>query len=282
MSRPFRQVDVFAPGPQPGNPVAVVHDADGLTDHQMQTFAHWTNLSETTFLLGPTQPGADYRVRIFTPKRELPFAGHPTLGTAHAWLEAGGRPGAENGLVQETAAGLITVRRSDDALFFAAPPLLRDEPADESTRSTVAQLLDIDVARIEAMRWIDNGPGWVGVVLPSADDVLALRPRMGEIGENRLKIGVVGFFDSPDSPATVEVRAFGAGDGSQEDPVTGSLNAGLAQWMIREGRAPASYVARQGTALGRRGMVRVEADGENVWVGGATRTIIKGSVDPLG
>ena len=282
MSRAFRQVDVFAPGPQPGNPVAVVHDADRLTDQQMQTFAHWTNLSETTFLLRPTQPGADYRVRIFTPQRELPFAGHPTLGTAHAWLEAGGRPGSETELVQETAAGLLSVRRSDDALFFAAPPLVRDEPADEGTRSTVARLLDIDVARIEAMRWIDNGPGWVGVVLPSADDVLGLRPRMSEIGESQFKIGVVGFFDSPDSPADVEVRAFGAGDGSQEDPVTGSLNAGLAQWLIREGRAPATYVARQGTALGRRGMVRVEADHENVWVGGATRTIIRGSVDPFG
>ncbi|WP_202864809.1 PhzF family phenazine biosynthesis protein [Rothia uropygioeca] len=281
MFLPFHQVDVFAPGPLPGNPLAVVHDADALSDRQMQAFANWTNLSETTFLLAPTSGEADYRLRIFTPTRELPFAGHPTLGSAHAWLEAGGRPAHRETITQESASGLVALRRSADRISFAAPPLVRDEQADEKTLCSITELLGADASRIEAARWIDNGPGWVGIVFKSADDVLGLKPQMAEIAKSGFKIGVAGFFDHSGAPADLEVRAFGSGDGSSEDPVTGSLNAGFAQWLIRDGRAPRSYVARQGTVLGRGGMIHVEKKGEDVWIGGATRTIISGTMRPL-
>lgn len=281
MSLPFHQIDVFAPGPLPGNPVAVVHDADGLTEDQMRSFAQWTNLSETTFLLNPTDPEADYRLRIFTPDRELPFAGHPTLGSAHAWLAAGGRPGDQRSIRQQSAAGLVTIRRSDDRLSFAAPPLVRDERVDQDTLEQITELLGARRSQVEAARWIDNGPGWIGVVLSSAQDVLGLRPSMSGISAAGLKIGVAGFFDEERAPAHLEVRAFVGGSPGREDPVTGSLNAGFAQWLIREGRAPRAYVARQGTVLGRGGFIHVEQHDDDVWIGGATRTVIEGTVTPL-
>jgi PhzF family phenazine biosynthesis protein len=277
MPRPFAQVDVFTDTPYRGNPVAVVLAADGLSDDEMQRFAHWTNLSETTFVQPPRAAGADYRVRIFTTARELPFAGHPTLGTCHAWLEAGGTPAAAGEIVQECGAGLVTVRRTGTGLAFAAPPRLREGPVDEPLARHIADVLRISRSDIVDLQWADNGPGWVAVLLASADAVLAVKP--GDVGD--LDIGVAGPYP-PGSPAAIEVRAlFSKGDGtSAEDPVTGSLNASLAQWLIAAGRISAPYVASQGTVLGRRGRVHISCDdGGQVWVGGGTITCISGSVD---
>jgi PhzF family phenazine biosynthesis protein len=277
MPRPFAQVDVFTDTPYRGNPVAVVLAADGLSDDEMQRFAHWTNLSETTFVLPPRSAGADYRVRIFTTARELPFAGHPTLGTCHAWLEAGGTPASAGEIVQECGAGLVTVRRTGTGLAFAAPPRLREGPVDEPLARHIADVLRISRSDIVDLQWADNGPGWIAVLLASADAVLAVKP--GDVGD--LDIGVAGPYP-PGSPAAIEVRAlFSKGDGtSGEDPVTGSLNASLAQWLIAAGRISAPYVASQGTVLGRRGRVHVSCDGDGqVWVGGGTITCISGSVE---
>jgi PhzF family phenazine biosynthesis protein len=267
----FSQVNVFSSQPLLGNPVAVVHDADEVTDDQMAAFARWTNLSETTFLLTPTQAGADYRLRIWTPGGELPFAGHPTLGSAHAWLEAGGVAAGDD-VVQECGAGLVTIRRTD-VLAFAAPPLMRSGPVDADDVAGICRALRIPESAIVETTWIDNGPGWVGVLLEDAAAVLAIEPDWAAFGE--LKIGVVGPY--ADGPLAVEVRAFCPGYGMPEDPVTGSLNAGIGQWLAG-GRLPTSYVASQGTALGRAGRVRVGLEGDTVWVGGDTRTTVSGSV----
>jgi len=274
MLRALHHVDVFTTTPYHGNPVAVVLDADGLTTEQMQRFAHWTNLSETTFVLPPTDPAADYRVRIFTPVAELPFAGHPTLGTCHAWRSVAGaadRPA----FVQECGAGLVPIRVTDNGLAFAAPPLLREGPVEEKLISRLAGLLNIDRAAVVDAQWVDNGPGWVAVLLASADEVLALRPRPVD-----LDLGVVGPYP-PGGPAAFEVRAFFPKDGATvEDPVTGSLNASLAQWLLGTGRATPPYVARQGAALGRSGRVHIDADADGrVWVGGGTITCATGRVD---
>ncbi|MEU2202490.1 PhzF family phenazine biosynthesis protein [Isoptericola sp. NPDC019482] len=276
----FRQVDVFATGPLTGNPVAVVHDADDLDDAQMAAFARWTNLSETTFLLRPTTPDADYRVRIWTPGGELPFAGHPTLGTAHAWLEAGGTPRSAEHVVQECGVGLVTLRRDTeggaDRLAFAAPPLRRSGPVAPEDLAQLARGLRVSVADVEDAAWVDNGPGWVAARLRDAEAVLAVEPDLAAFGG--LKIGVVGTYAPGESDAAVEVRAFVPDIGVAEDPVTGSLNAGLGQWLAG-GLLPASYVASQGTALGRRGRVHVRRDAAGeVWVGGAAVTTIAGTV----
>ena len=275
MTRAFRQVDVFGSGPLTGNPVAVVLDGEGVPDDEMQRLANWTNLSETTFVLPPTTTEADYRVRIFTPLRELPFAGHPTLGTCHAWLEAGGTPRSTDVIVQECGAGLVEVRRTDGGLAFAAPPLLRSGPVDEETLAHVCEALGIGRAAVADAQWADNGPGWVAVLLADADAVLALDPSY----EDELYIGVVGPHP-PGSPVAFEVRAFfPKGSSTAEDPVTGSLNASLAGWLLATGRATAPYVAAQGTALGRAGRVRISQDaGGHVWVGGATATLVTGSL----
>jgi PhzF family phenazine biosynthesis protein len=275
MIRPFSQVDVFTSTPYRGNPVAVVLDGDGLSAEQMQRFANWMNLSETTFVVPPGDPGADYRVRIFTPVAELPFAGHPTLGTCHAWLAAGGTPHRPGVIVQECGAGLVTLRRTPDGLAFAAPPVLRNGPVDDELQARIADVLRIDRSAIVDASWADNGPGWVAVLLDSAEAVLALRP-----GLTDLDLGVAGLYP-PGSPQAIEVRAFAPGDtGTVEDPVTGSLNASVAQWLIRTGRLSAPYVASQGTALGRQGRVHVTADGDGtVWVGGGTVTCVTGEVD---
>ena len=270
----FRQVDVFTDTPYFGNPVAVVLGADGLSGEQMQRFARWTNLSETTLVLAPRASGADYLVRIFTPTRELPFAGHPTLGTCHAWLEAGGRPADPDAIVQECEAGLITVRRTDAGLAFAAPPLVRSGPVEEAVAERVVRALNLMPSDLVDIAWADNGPGWVAVLLASAEAVLAVRP-----GAVDMDIGVVGPY--PDgSPEAFEVRAFSPMITSIEDPVTGSLNASLGQWLLADGRVTAPYVASQGTAMGRRGRVHVsrDADGQ-VWVGGGTLTCVTGSVE---
>lgn len=272
--RRFLQVDVFGEAPYRGNPVAVVVEAEGLTTEQMQAFATWTNLSETTFLLPPTQPGAHYRVRIFTPTVELPFAGHPTLGSCHAWL-------AENEcddtlLVQECAAGLVQIRCTDDGLAFAAPPQVRSGPVDDADLDRVLKVLRLDRTDVVDAQWVDNGPGWVAVLLADAEAALAVRP--GPIGD--LDIGVVGPYP-PGQPCALEVRGFfGVAGATIEDPVTGSLNASVAQWLTSSGRVEAPYVASQGTAIGRAGRVHVSQDDDGaVWVGGATSACVEGSVD---
>lgn len=272
-ARPFRQVDVFSAEPLLGNPVAVVHDADGLSDEQMQAFARWTNLSETTFLLEPADPAADYRVRIFTPGGELPFAGHPTLGSAHAWLEAGGTPRADR-VVQECGVGLVELRRAD-RLAFAAPPLIRSGRPDAETVATVARALRVEEADVVDASWLVNGPRFVGVRLRDAAAVLALRPDMSAFAG--LEVGVVGLHPEG-GEAAIEVRVFGPDHGFTEDPVTGSFNAAVAQWLTGQGVLPPSYVASQGTALGRRGRVHVDTVGGAVWVGGDTLTTVVGTV----
>lgn len=278
MQRRFAQVDVFGESPFRGNPVAVVLDADGLDDDTMSQIAHWTNLSETTFVLAPTTEAADYRVRIWTPFGELPFAGHPTLGTCWAWRSAGGVPRNDDEIVQECGAGLIAVRTDADRLAFAAPPLVRSGPVDADVVADVLDALGIDAADVEGSQWVDNGPGWMAVLLRSADAVRRVRP-------SRLptKVGVIGLVgaESAGSPTDVEVRAFFPKDGlPAEDPVTGSLNAGLGQWLLSTGRLTSPYVAGQGTALGRVGRVHVSHDEDGtVWVAGTTRTLIDGTID---
>ncbi|MDO4918276.1 PhzF family phenazine biosynthesis protein [Kocuria sp.] len=276
-SRPFAQVDVFSAEPCLGNPVAVVLDGAGLTDEQMARFARWTNLSETTFVLPATSSEADYRLRIFTPDRELPFAGHPTLGSARAWLAAGNAPRTPGRLVQECAAGLVRVHVSDDAaeLAFEAPPTVRSGDLEPEVLRAVATGLGLRDEQVVAHQWVDNGPGWVAVLLPSAQDVLALEPDYTALGEH--KVGVVGP-TAEDCDHRFEVRAFVPGPEGYEDPVTGSLNASLAQWLIRTGRAPARYEARQGTRKGRCGVVRVDSDTDGVRVGGRCTVCILGEV----
>lgn len=276
-SRAFSQVDVFTTVPLLGNPVAVVHDAAGLSTETMQAFTDWTNLSEATFLLPPTDPRADYRVRIFCPGRELPFAGHPTLGTCHAWLEAGGQP-QEADIVQECGAGLVRIRRRDDLLAFLAPPLRRSGPMDDEDVARIARGLGVDRADIVDHQWCDNGPGWQAVLLADAERVLALTP--DPVLLRGLDVGVVGF-GSP-TGADITVRAFFPGNsGITEDPVTGSLNAAVGQWLIGSGQLPGRYTASQGTCVGRDGRVEVFADSDGVWVGGSSVTVLSGHVHHL-
>ena len=276
MQRPFHQLDVFSAVPLKGNPLAVVHAAQGLDDTTMAAFARWTNLSETTFLLPPTDPAADYRVRIFTPGGELPFAGHPTLGSCHAWLAAGGVPRTPGVVVQECGVGLVRVRQQGGRLAFAAPPLRRSGPLDDTLLQRIATALGLPLADMLQHQWVDNGPGWCAVLLASGAQVRALKPDWAALGA--LKLGVVGA-QAPGSDTRFEVRAFVPGMGVPEDPVTGSLNAGLAQWLIGAGLAPASYVAAQGAALGRDGRVYVQQQGADIWIGGDVVACINGTVD---
>lgn len=304
-SRPFKQIDVFTATPYYGNPLAVVLDGTGLSDEAMQRFAHWTNLSETTFLLPPTEAGraagADYRVRIFTPGAELPFAGHPTLGSCHAWLEAGGTPQASDVIVQECGVGLVRLRRQGTLLAFAAPPLQRSTP-DPALLAQVAAALGLQAPQILAAQWLDNGPVWLGLLLDSPDTVLALEPDHLSLKTLGVKVGVASVNRSQDAIQLIsrssrearaftghdahtlaepdlEVRAFAAPVGVNEDPVTGSLNASLAQWLIADGHLPERYLAAQGVCLGRAGRVHIERDaGAQVWVGGTSVTCVDGSV----
>jgi PhzF family phenazine biosynthesis protein len=275
LRRAFAQVDVFTTVACLGNPVAVVLDGAGLATEDMQRFASWTNLSETTFVLPPTSSAADYRVRIFTPALELPFAGHPTLGTCHAWLTSGQVGRDPDAVVQECGAGLVTVRRVAEGLAFAAPPLVRSGPVDEALVRRMADVLRVDRAEIVDAQWVDNGPGWVAALFESAEAVLSLRP-----GEVDFDLGVVGPYPQG-SPAAFEVRAFVPANGATvEDPVTGSLNASLAEWLLRIGRATAPYTASQGTALGRAGRVHITVDDTGtIWTGGGTVSCVVGHVD---
>lgn len=313
--RPFQQVDVFTSTPGYGNPLAVVLDGSDLDDAAMQRFARWTNLSETTFLLPPTAAGAaqgaDYRIRIFTPGGELPFAGHPTLGSAHAWLQAGGQPKRASRLVQECGVGLVNLRLgredADDRIAFAAPALRRSAPSPMQL-AKVAQALGLKAAQIEAAQLLDNGPVWLGLLLAHADTVLSVRPDHAALKALGVKVGVAGLPAQEPAPLLIgrsnrearafgharetapapaamapapvdlEVRAFAAAVGVEEDPVTGSLNAGLAQWLIEDGRLPTRYVAGQGQCLDRDGRLYIERDADGqVWVGGDVATCIEGT-----
>ena len=274
-SHRFTQLDVFTDVPLKGNALAVVHDALALGDERMRTFANWTNLSETTFLLPPTDPAADYRVRIFTTVRELPFAGHPTLGSCHAWLAAGGKPRSEHEVIQQCGVGLVRVRRDGGRLAFAAPPLVRSGAVNAETLSHIARALRIAPSAIRASQWVDNGPGWVAVMLGSRAEVLALQPDFAAMLP--LEVGVVAPCPN-DHDAQFEVRAFIPGGGPSEDPVTGSLNASLAQWLIGAGLAPSRYVAAQGTGLGRAGRVFIEQRDDGIWVGGGSVEVVTGQV----
>ncbi|MGL5866357.1 MAG: PhzF family phenazine biosynthesis protein [Dermatophilaceae bacterium] len=276
--RPVRFVDVFGAAPFTGNALAVIHDADDLSDAEMAAIARWTNLSETAFLGAPLDPRADYRVRIFTTSAELPFAGHPTLGAAHAWLAAGGVARSDDLVVQECGAGLVAVRRSEQ-LAFEAPPLVRSGPVDAAHVARLAEALGVAVDDVVAAAWVDNGPGWVGLLLRDAEVVLGLRPQFALLAG--LQVGVVGRWPDGAHPdgAAVEVRAFASDERVAEDPVTGSLNAGLAQWLVPAGVLPRRYLAAQGTAVGRRGRVQVAVgDDGTVLVGGRTDTLVLGTL----
>ncbi|MFT5534429.1 MAG: PhzF family phenazine biosynthesis protein [Burkholderiaceae bacterium] len=276
MTHRFQLVDVFSEQPFSGNPLAVVFDADGLSTEQMQAITRWLNLSETAFLLTPDDPLADYRLRIFTLDRELPFAGHPTLGGCHAWLSGGGTPRHGQEIIQECGAGLIPIRRSASTLAFSAPPVLRSGPVDDAVLADMARFLRIDRAAIVDAQWADNGPGWLVLLLESAAAVLALEPQRDY--PTRLDLGVVGPHPAG-SDAAFELRAFltdhhGA---VREDPVTGSLNASTAQWLLATGRAKAPYFASQGGRLGRAGRIHLSVDAQGgVWVGGKTMTLFSG------
>lgn len=270
------QVDVFTPQPFRGNPLAVVVDAEGLDDARMQQIANWTNLSETSFLLPPTSPAADYRVRIFTPSAELPFAGHPTLGSAHAWLAAGNEPAASDQIVQECGVGLVPLRRRGSRLAFAAPPLLRSGPVSDHDLAPALAALGLSSVDVLRSAWIDNGPGWMGLQLRDADAVLDVAPTAD--GGPALDVGVVGTHPAG-GPAAIEVRAFFTVNGTlREDPVTGSLNASIAQWLLAEGVLTTPYVAAQGTAVGRSGIVHLDAEDGEVWVGGDSVTVVEGTI----
>ena len=275
MPRRFHQLDVFSAVPLKGNPLAVVHAAQGLADDTLAAFARWTNLSETTFLLPPQNPAADYRVRIFTPGGELPFAGHPTLGSCHAWLAAGGVPRTASLVVQECGVGLVRIRQQGGRLAFAAPPLRRTGPIKPALLARIVSALGVAPADVLQHQWVDNGPGWCAVMLKSAAQVLAVKPDWAVLGD--VKLGLVGA-QAPGAETQFEVRAFVPGLGVPEDPVTGSLNAGLAQWLIGVGLAPPRYVAGQGHALGRDGRVHVEQQGDTVWIGGDVVTCVEGLV----
>ncbi|MGY4816429.1 PhzF family phenazine biosynthesis protein [Pseudomonas chlororaphis subsp. piscium] len=273
----FKQVDVFSNEPLKGNPVAVVFGADPLSDARMAAFANWTNLSETTFILEPRDPRADYRLRIFTTLQELPFAGHPTLGSCHAWLEAGGMPKGEE-IVQECEVGLVRIRRNGTELAFLAPPLLKSGPVAAGLLEQVRQGLRLAPGAIVDAQWVDNGAGWLAVLLAERGQVLDLQPDYPQL--KGLAVGVIAPWnpERDGDAAQFEVRAFIAGDGMPEDPATGSLNAGIAQWLLGAGRAPASYVVSQGLSMGRAGRIQVERIGDDVWIGGSAVTCIEGSL----
>jgi len=281
--RTFAQVDVFTNERYRGNPLAVVLDAEGMTDAQMARFANWTNLSETTFLLPPTDPAADYRVRIFTPSTEYPFAGHPTIGSCHAWLEAGGVPKGDL-VIQECGAGLVPLRRSGDRLAFAAPPLLRSGPLSSAELADVCTALGIHESAVVDSNWVDNGPGWVAVLLDSAEAVLAVEPNFGAVDDFAIgvagvrrttKVGVV----ATENIGLVVRAVYNEKGDSGEDPVTGSLNASVAQWLLSTGQITAPYVASQGTKLGRDGRIHIEQSNGEIWVGGDAVTCISGTVE---
>ncbi len=271
----FHQLDVFSNEPLLGNPLAVVHGAQTLTDATMASFARWTNLSETTFLLPPVSAQADYRVRIFTPGRELPFAGHPTLGSCFAWLTAGGQSKSRDYIVQECGIGLVRIKKDGEKLAFAAPPLLRTGPLGEDTLKQMATGLGISRQDIANHQWIDNGPGWCAVMLGSAEQVLSLKPDFAALGD--LKLGVIAA-QPVGCDTDYEVRAFVGSLGVPEDPVTGSLNAGLGVWLIAAGIAKPNYVVSQGTAMQRKGRVYVDKVGDDIWVGGHTALCVEGIV----
>lgn len=282
--RPFKQIDVFSNRPGYGNPVAVVLDSGGLDDSDMLRFAAWTNLSETTFVLAPTSEGraagADYRVRIFSPNGELPFAGHPTLGTCHAWLQAGNAPRQQGLVIQECALGLVRIAQTDDTLAFAAPPLKRSAPS-PALVPLIASALGLRPPQIKGAQLLDNGPVWLGLLLDSADTVLGLRPdhaRLKDLGQDVGVIHVGPTASDTRQPGAV-VRAFAAPMGNPEDPVTGTLNASLAEWLIADGLAPRSYLVAQGECLGRAGRVHIrQGDDHQIWVGGQAVTCIEGQV----
>jgi PhzF family phenazine biosynthesis protein len=271
----FKQLDVFSEASRKGNPLAVVLGADGISEERMATFANWTNLSETTFVLAPQHPEADYRVRIFTTSTELPFAGHPTLGSCHAWLEAGGVPKGQE-IVQECGVGLVRIRRSDYGLAFLAPPLLKSGPLEVDVLERVRKGLGLPAEAIVDAQWVDNGAGWLALLLKDRQQVLTLKPDYYQLRD--LAVGVVAPWDPEvdGDAAQFEVRGFIAGDGMPEDPATGSLNAGLAQWMLSKGLAPSAYVVSQGVTMGRAGRIHVERIGDEVWIGGAVVTCING------
>ncbi|MHA3683475.1 PhzF family phenazine biosynthesis protein [Leucobacter sp. HY1908] len=274
--RNYSEVDVFSSTPYFGNPLAIVHGADDLTTDEMQRFAKWTNLAETTFLLRPADPAADYRVRIFSATQEFPFAGHPTLGSAFAWLQAGGVPAQAGTIVQECGAGLVRVRVDGQKFSFLAPPLTRFEPVEESLVQELAAALGVPRERILDASWLVNGPEWIGVRLSSAQEVLALSPDPADLGS--LSIGVVGPY-APGGDVQFEVRAFLGGDPVWEDPVTGSLNAGLAEWLTSVGIADRQYVAAQGTAIGYQGRVHVSVEDDGIWIGGTVSSCVRGEVN---
>lgn len=282
MKRGFLEIDVFGAKAYRGNPLAVVLDGTGLSTEEMQDFTRWANFSETTFLLPPTTPDADYKVRIFTLQRELPFAGHPTLGTCHAWLSMGGEPKKSGVIVQECGAGNLPIRQKDGLLAFAAPPITRGGPVDEAMLQRLVRVLRIERSEIVDSQWVDNGPGWVGIMLKDSEAVLAVNADFSQWdGPDHLDIGLIGACPAGGDCA-FEVRALFSGASGEmlEDPVTGSLNASLAQWMLSSGRIKAPYRTSQGTKLGRQGRPHIDQDADGtIWIGGTTFTCVQGEVE---
>lgn len=281
MLKPFRQVDVFGDAPFMGNPVAVIAEAEGLSDEQMRAISRWTNLSECTFLLPPTTPEADYRVRIFALDKELPFAGHPTLGSARAWLDLGHEPRSAGVVVQECGVGLVPVNIGDETLAFGAPGLVRSGPVPKAARQMLTDALGLTPEQVLDAAWVDNGPGWVALLLDTAETVLGVTPDLSRITDPEYRfLGVVAL-QPAGADTALELRAFFPDDTGalREDPVTGSLNASVAQWLEYSGKMSPPYVASQGTILQRRGRIHIEGEGEGLWVGGRTDVVLSGTIE---
>lgn len=266
----FLEIDVFATGAFTGNPLAVICRADDLSDEQMQQIASWTNFSETTFLLEPTNPEADYRVRIFTPVEEYAFAGHPTLGSARAWLELGNTPRNQGRVIQECGVGNVEVRIQDDSLAFATPPLKRDGELSPEERDEVCEAFGVEKRLLIDAAFGDNGPGWKLALLDGLDALRALK----KPADSDLKVAFAALTGGTD-PA-YELRAFTP---TFEDPVTGSANGAMAQWLRGRGDVPARYTVSQGTALGRDGRVEITDDGSDIWVGGRAQVRVRGTLE---
>lgn len=276
-SRRFIQCDVFSPVPTQGNALAVVVEAEGLSDAVFKRFAAWTNLAETTFLLPPADPAADYKVRIFTPSREMPFAGHPTLGSCAAWLHSGGVPKEDGVVRQECGVGIVDIDISGEQFAFAAPPTT-SASLPEAQRGAILEALDIAADDVLHAATLDNGPVWQVLHLKSAERVLA-------VDASRVKwpafdaIGLIGAHPAG-AECEYEVRMLAPSSGMSEDPITGSLNAAIACWMQAEDRLPQPVTVAQGTKIDRHGRVaiRPQGDGGRILIGGDTHVVVDGTV----
>ncbi len=279
MQRRFYQVDVFSSTPYKGNPLGVVLDGQGLETEAMQDYSLWSNLSEVTYVLPASDEQADFQFRIFARQHEYRFAGHPALGTARAWLDAGGVPHNPRQLILECGAGLVPINIDGDVLSFASPATIRSGDLEADELKELVTILDIDPATVKDSQWVDNGPGWAAVLLENSEQVLDIVPKIPQ-GPGRWKIGVIGALPQDRWPEKFEFRALTIEDGAlREDPVTGSLNGAATDWLSHAGYTTVPLINRQGTKVGRQGRVHMDRQDSQLWVGGATTILISGTIE---